>query len=85
MRKDSTVSYQGARFELTLRGQLVRHACDRMLDARPPDVDPSSRCQGRPGDDFVSVFRVGPKEGCDDYELMHSLVETSQERSWETE
>jgi hypothetical protein len=28
---------QGAEIELTIRGQMVRDACGRMLDARPPD------------------------------------------------
>ena len=33
-----------------------------MLDARPLDIESSARCQGRPGDDFVSVFSVGRKK-----------------------
>jgi hypothetical protein len=52
----------GARFELTIRGQLLRDGCGRMLDARPVGMDGSGRCQGRPGDDFVSVFEVGRRE-----------------------
>jgi hypothetical protein len=51
--------FAGARFELTIRGQLLRDECGQMLDARPIDIQGHARCQSRPGGDFVSVFRVG--------------------------
>lgn len=58
--------FPGARFEIVVRGQLLRDEYDRMLDARPPGVD--ERCQERPGDDFVSAFEVGRRAGQkDDY------------------
>ncbi len=53
--------FAGARFELTLRGQLLRDECNQMLDARPVDVISGFRGQARPGGDFVSVFRVGQR------------------------
>jgi hypothetical protein len=52
----------GARIEVTIRGQLVRDEFGRMLDARPVEVECNTRCQARPGDDYVSVFQVGPKD-----------------------
>jgi hypothetical protein len=58
----------GARIEFSLRGQILRDKCGQMLDARPLDIESCARCQGRPGDDFVTVFRVGPKEGCEDHD-----------------
>lgn len=56
----------GARFEFTIRGQLLRDECGQMFDARPLDIDGRARCQGRPGDDFVAVFHVAKDEECDD-------------------
>lgn len=53
--------FGGASFELTIRGQLLRDECGQMLDARPLDIHPRARGQARPGADFVSVFRVGPR------------------------
>lgn len=53
--------FDGARFELTVRGQLMRDECDQMLDARPLDIAGGARCQARPGDDFVSAFRVAAR------------------------
>lgn len=50
--------YGGARFEVTIRGQLLRDACGRMLDARSLDTAPHERGHERPGGDFVSAFRV---------------------------
>ena len=50
--------FGGARFELTVRGQLLRDKCGRTLDARPVDIPSGERGQARPGDDFVAVFRV---------------------------
>ena len=63
----STLFY-GARIEFTLRGQLLRDKCGQMLDARPLDIDSCARCQARPGDDFVTVFRVAPKAGSEDHD-----------------
>jgi hypothetical protein len=60
--------FYGTRIEITLRGQVLRDACNRMLDARPLDIDGCGRCQARPGDDFVIVFRVGPRAGCEDHD-----------------
>lgn len=56
---------QLARIEITLRGQIIRDCCGLMIDARPPDIDKGDPCkdraeQGRPGGDWISVFRVGP-------------------------
>jgi hypothetical protein len=51
--------FAGARFELTIRGQLLRDECGQMLDARPVDIQRGARGQARPGGDFVSAFRVG--------------------------
>lgn len=50
---------EGAQFELTVRGQVLRDECGQMLDARPLG-DFGDRCQHRPGGDFISVFKVGP-------------------------
>lgn len=50
--------FRGARFEVTIRGQLLRDACGRMLDARPLDIALTERGHERPGGDFVSAFRV---------------------------
>ena len=57
-RRGSSQLFSGARVEITVRGQLVRDHCDQMLDARPLDIAPQARGQGRPGGDFVSTFRV---------------------------
>jgi hypothetical protein len=54
--------FGGARFELTIRGQLLRDHCGRMLDARPVDVHVHGHGQARPGGDFVSAFQVGRNE-----------------------
>jgi hypothetical protein len=51
--------FGGSRFEVTIRGQVVRDACGRMLDARPIGLDCGVRCQARPGADLVSAFQVG--------------------------
>ncbi|TCM35975.1 hypothetical protein [Kribbella sp. VKM Ac-2568] len=57
---------RGARFEITLRGQLIRDDCGHMLNAVPTDVG-CAPCQGRPGDDVVWPFAVSrrrrPDEG----------------------
>ena len=60
--------FNGVRIEFTLRGQILRDKCGQMLDARPLDIESCARCQGRPGDDFISVFRVAPNEGSKDYD-----------------
>jgi hypothetical protein len=52
----------GARIEVTIHGQLVRNELGRMLDARPVGLECSTRCQARPGGDYISVFQVGPKD-----------------------
>ena len=57
--------YGGARFEVTIRGHLLRDACGRMLDARPLDIAPAERGHERPGGDFVSVFRVARRHRAD--------------------
>ncbi|WP_222271568.1 hypothetical protein [Modestobacter marinus] len=55
----------GSRFEVTIRGQLLRDACGRMLDARPLDIAPGERGHERPGGDFVSAFRVAERPRID--------------------
>lgn len=60
-----------ARVEITLRGQFIRDCCGLMIDARPPDIDRGDPCdnragQGRPGDDFTSIFRIGRDRSRDD-------------------
>ena len=61
--------FDGAQFEITVRGQLIRDDCNQMLDARPLDIDAHARCQARPGDDFLTVFQVAGRErDNDDYE-----------------
>lgn len=50
--------FAGARIEVTVRGQLLRDRCGRMLDARPPGLECGVRCQARSGDDFVTAFQV---------------------------
>jgi hypothetical protein len=69
----------GALIELTIRGQMLRDHCGRMLDARPlpprpnskPDdpfyLDPKWSGQGRPGDDFIVAFHVDPRPGHERY------------------
>jgi len=49
---------EGALIELTIRGQMLRDDCGRMLDARPLDIGFEHADQSRPGDDFVVVFRL---------------------------
>jgi hypothetical protein len=51
--------YDGARFEITVRGQLLRDECGQMLDSRPVTIRGRTR-QARPGGDFVSAFQVEP-------------------------
>jgi hypothetical protein len=50
--------FDGCRIEITIRGQLVRDECGRMLDTRPIGLECDTSCQARPGADFVTVFRV---------------------------
>ena len=57
--------YGGARFEVTIRGQLLRDTCGRMLDARPLDIAPRERGHERPGGDFVSAFRIAQRARID--------------------
>lgn len=52
--------FHGIRVEVTIRGQLLRDDCGRMLDARPIGVECGARCQARPGGDLVTSFQVGP-------------------------
>ncbi|MEA3048484.1 MAG: hypothetical protein QOG84_320 [Sphingomonadales bacterium] len=49
---------QGGRIELTIRGQMLRDRCGNMLDALPISYDPKTPRQHRPGDDFISTFRL---------------------------
>ena len=56
---------RGARFEITLRGQLIRDECGHMLDAVPTDVG-CAPCQGRPGDDLIWAFAVGRRRPDDE-------------------
>lgn len=58
---DESSLFRGARFELTIRGQLLRDRCGQMLDARPVDIRGRAHGHARPGDDFVSAFQVGPR------------------------
>jgi len=53
--------FGGGRFEFTVRGQLLRDHCGRMLDARP--VGTHGRGQARPGDDYMSAFQVDKRKG----------------------
>lgn len=55
--------FDGCRVEVTLRGQLIRDECDRMLDARSIGRKCDSACEARPGDDFVTVFQVAARGG----------------------
>ncbi len=64
--RQSTLKH-GFRFELTVRGQLLRDECGHMVDARPVDVDPHTKCQDRPGGDFLSVFQVAAQDHHHDY------------------
>ncbi|MCG6986333.1 MAG: hypothetical protein LJE61_14165 [Thiocapsa sp.] len=53
-----------ARVEISIRGQIVRDCCGLMIDARPIDVDEGDPClnrpgQERPGDTWISIFRIG--------------------------
>lgn len=73
--------FDGAQFEVTVRGQLLRDECGQMLDARPLDIHSDARCQGRPGGDFTTVFRVAPRDDRDnDYET-HQRAESKEETS----
>jgi hypothetical protein len=54
--------FDGCRIEVTIRGQLVRDECGRMLDARPIGLDCDTHCQSRPGADFVTVFQVAARQ-----------------------
>jgi hypothetical protein len=63
--------FDGAYFELTIRGQLLRDRCHQQLDARSLDIADDARCQARPGGDFVSVFQVGRRHGRPDHEDEH--------------
>jgi hypothetical protein len=56
---------RGARFEITLRGQLIRDECGHMLDAVPADVG-CAPCRGRPGDDLLWAFAVDRRRRPDD-------------------
>ena len=54
-----------ARVEISVRGQIVRDCCGLMIDARPRDIEQADPCgnragQERPGDTWISVFRIGP-------------------------
>lgn len=53
--------FDGCRIEVTIRGQLVRDECGRMLDARPIGLECDTSCQARPGADFVTVFQVAAR------------------------
>jgi hypothetical protein len=53
---------RGALIELTIRGQLLRDECGRMLDARSLDIDDRWSGQNNPGGDFVAFFRVARKQ-----------------------
>jgi hypothetical protein len=49
---------EGALIELTIRGQMLRDECGRMLDARPLDIGSKYAGQSCAGGDFVVVFRL---------------------------
>ena len=53
--------FDGARVEITARGQMIRDCCGMPLDARPLDVPTSLQGQSLPGADFITAFRVAPK------------------------
>ncbi|GAA2756228.1 hypothetical protein [Actinopolymorpha rutila] len=57
--------FGGAQVEVTIRGQLLRDTCGRMLDARPLDIAHGERGHERPGGDFVSAFRVARRHRVD--------------------
>jgi hypothetical protein len=69
--------FGGVRFELTIRGQLLRDDCGQMLDARPVDIHGGARCQARPGGDFVSGFRVGRRRGDEDHPVQAEAEQTT--------
>jgi hypothetical protein len=70
----------GSLIELTIRGQMLRDHCGRMLDARPLPPRPTSKPgdpffldskapgQARPGGDFVTAFHVSPRPGYERYD-----------------
>ena len=51
----------GAIVELTIRGAQLRDSCDRMLDARPLDIESDAPGESMVGDDFVVAFCVGAR------------------------
>lgn len=62
--------FRGCRIEVTIRGQLLRDECGRMLDTRPIGLDCDTTCQARSGADFVTVFQVAVPQ--DDQRGSHS-------------
>jgi hypothetical protein len=70
----------GSLIELTIRGQMLRDHCGRMLDARPLPPPPGSKPgdpffldskapgQARPGGDFLAAFHVSPRAGYERYD-----------------
>jgi hypothetical protein len=54
--------FNGCRIEITIRGQLIRDKCGRMLDTRPISLECDTSCQARPGADFVTVFQVDARQ-----------------------
>lgn len=54
--------FDGCRIEVTVRGQLVRDECGRMLDTRPIGLECDTSCQAQPGADFVTVFQVAARQ-----------------------
>jgi hypothetical protein len=54
--------FGGALIELLVRGAFLRDRCGQMLDARPLDVPRDRPEYTRPGDDFVALVRVQPRD-----------------------
>jgi hypothetical protein len=73
--------FHGAQFEVTVRGQLLRDKCGQMLDASPLDIDGHARCQGRPGGDFTTVFKVAPRDDGGNDDEMRQRPESKRETS----
>ena len=75
---------QLARVEITLRGQMIRDKCGCMLDAQPVELTCRDHCgsktgQSRPGGDWISVFRVGPRFPDSEKQYSDSEIQASND------
>lgn len=76
--------FHGIRVEVTIRGQLLRDDCGRMLDARPIGIDCGVSCHARPGGDLITSFQVGPHHR-DEAEYDRHIEQTTTEQSTVTD